>query len=121
MPATTENDLMYPYTKGQGLSAVALDVGRNDYYGHGQSWWDLRNSAWLEHLDRRRSPLLTVSFGEEHRQRHGARATFPGSPARRAARPRVRPGSMVTLTATPADGSRFAGWEAAPASPTRVS
>ena len=29
-----ENDLMFPYTRGQGLNAVSLDAGHDDYYAH---------------------------------------------------------------------------------------
>jgi len=106
-----ENDLMYPTTRGQGLSAVTLDVGRNDYYGHGQGWWDIRNSDWLTHLD---SPqvLLTVSLGKST----GAgtiTSAVPGIACPPSCSSLWDPGTKVTLTAAPTAGSRFVGWSGA--------
>jgi Divergent InlB B-repeat domain len=44
------------------LDTVTLDVNRDDYYGHGGSWWDVQDSDWLTHLPR--VPLtLAVSGG----------------------------------------------------------
>jgi hypothetical protein len=39
------------------LDALHLDAGHDDYYGHGGSWWDVRNSFFLERLDAPPSPL----------------------------------------------------------------
>jgi hypothetical protein len=105
------DDLMYPYTKGQGLSAVKLDAGHNDYYGHGQGWWDLRNSAWLTHLDAPQH-LLTVSFGGST---GGGRVTSdqPGIACPPTCSAPWDEGSQVTLSAEPADESRFVGWSGA--------
>src|SRR5205085_11710278 len=47
----TMTDIMYPTTSGGPLSNWVLDPGRDDYYGHSGSWWDVRNSDFLEHLD----------------------------------------------------------------------
>ncbi|HMK92343.1 MAG TPA: hypothetical protein VK576_05030, partial [Thermoleophilia bacterium] len=102
------DDLMYPYTRGQGLSAVKLDAGRNDYYGHGQSWWDLRNSAWLTHLDAPQH-LLSVSFGRST-GRGEVTSDQPGIVCPPACSAPWDEGSLVTLSAIPSDGSRFVGW-----------
>ena len=106
-----ENDLMYPTTRGQGLSAVVLDVGRNDYYGHGQGWWDLRNSDWLVHLD---APgfALTISFGTSTGT-GTVTSDQPGIACPPSCSSLWSPGTKVTLTAAPAAGSRFAGWSGA--------
>ena len=36
---------------GDSLGNLRLDVGRDDYYGHTGSWWDVRNSGLLYDLD----------------------------------------------------------------------
>lgn len=33
------------------LDTLALDVGRDDYYGHSGSWWDVQDSPFLARLD----------------------------------------------------------------------
>jgi len=38
------------YESGR-LAEKHLDVGRDDYYGHGSSWWDVQDSLFLERLD----------------------------------------------------------------------
>src|SRR5262249_1119859 len=97
-----ENDLMYPTTRGQALGAVALDVGRNDYYGHGQGWWALRTSDWLIHLD---SPqvLLTVSLGKSTGT-GTVTSAVPGIACPPSCSSLWNPGTEVTLSATPAAG-----------------
>jgi hypothetical protein len=40
------------------LSELVLDAGRDDYYGHAGTWWDVQDSAWLRHLEQ---PPGTVS------------------------------------------------------------
>ena len=90
---------------------MKLDAGRNDYYGHGQGCWDLRNSAWLAHLDAPQQ-LLSVSLGTST---GGGRVTsnLPGIACPPGCSSLWDTGAQVTLTATPAEGSRFAGWSGA--------
>ncbi len=38
------------YESGR-LAEKHLDIGRDDYYGHGGSWWDVQDSLFLERLD----------------------------------------------------------------------
>jgi len=33
------------------LSDAILDVGHDDYYNHAGTWWDVRDSEWLMHLE----------------------------------------------------------------------
>ncbi len=102
------DDLMYPYTKGQGLSAVKLDAGHNDYYAHGHGWWDLHNSTWLARLDEPQH-VLNVSFGKST---GGGQVTsdLPGVACPPACSTSWDEGSTVALTATAGEGSRFVGW-----------
>jgi len=50
-PCDSQTDILYPYLgNGSTLDVVTLDFGRDDYYGHSGSWWDVQDSAWLMHL-----------------------------------------------------------------------
>jgi hypothetical protein len=54
-------DLMKPSIKaGDTLSSTALDVGRDDYYGHMGKWWDARNSGLLYDLDQSLDPAPEI-------------------------------------------------------------
>jgi hypothetical protein len=57
------SDLMFPSTTGQPLDAMGLDIGRDDYYGHSGSWFDLQDSAWLARLDLPQHPLTVTTEG----------------------------------------------------------
>ena len=99
---------MYPYTyDGETLDTAVLDAGRDDYYGHSGTWWDVQDSPWLTHLPqfslaasgagaregRRRSgdsrlcaaaarrPSTTVSPCDSWRDRLSARSSCAGEGA----------------------------------------
>jgi List-Bact-rpt repeat protein len=45
------SDILYQFLNpGSTLDVVTLDFGRDDYYGHSGSWWDVQDSAWLTRL-----------------------------------------------------------------------
>jgi hypothetical protein len=47
----SRSDLLFPYiSSGATIANTVLDVGRDDYYGHSGSWWDVQDSPWLMHL-----------------------------------------------------------------------
>jgi hypothetical protein len=46
-----ENDVMRPFVSGAELETLALDHGRDDYYGHAGLWRDVRDSLFLERAD----------------------------------------------------------------------
>lgn len=51
-PCDSPNDLLYPSSQiGVRLASKVLDAGRDDYYGHSGTWWDVRDSLFLERLD----------------------------------------------------------------------
>jgi hypothetical protein len=90
------------------LSAKLLDSGHDDYYGHSGTWWDVRNSPWLSHLDG-----ATVALTVSTTSAATSRAIFPGSPARRARPPGMRAASSgCWRSPIPVTRSR-AGWAAA--------
>ena len=99
-------DLMYPYAQaGIPIASLVLDAGRNDYYGHAQTWWDVQDSAWLHRLD--------VSYPLDLQLTGAGRVTsdVPGVDCARSCRTDWSPGSTASLTATPADGFRFVRWQ----------
>jgi Divergent InlB B-repeat domain len=100
-------DILYPFVQLAPLSSVVLDVGRNDYYGHAQSWFDVQDSLWLRRLDA--SAALSVRL-----QGSGTvRSDVPGVLCSAACATSWNRGSQVLLTATPAAGQRFVGWSGA--------
>jgi hypothetical protein len=44
-------DILQPTPRSPSLSDAVLDDGRDDYYAHAGSWWDIQDSAWLRHLE----------------------------------------------------------------------
>lgn len=103
----TESDIMYPFINNGGLSASLLDPGRNDYYGHGGSWTDTQDSAWLVRLDAQ-SPLAlnvsgTGSIG----------ADVPGLLCTATCTTTWNTGQRLTLTATPGPGLKLVRWSGA--------
>jgi List-Bact-rpt repeat protein len=114
-----ENDLLYPYTRGQPLSAITLDSGRDDYYAHSGTWWDVQDSAWLSHLDAPRERLAVTVAGSGS----GTVASdLPGIACPPSCSIDWDQGSTLVLTATAGDGTRFIGWSGActtdPCTPT---
>ncbi|MDX6388029.1 MAG: hypothetical protein QOD85_1831, partial [Gaiellaceae bacterium] len=50
-PCDSTQDVLYPYTSGDPLSAQVLDFNHDDYYGHSGNWLDMQDSLWLHRLD----------------------------------------------------------------------
>ena len=101
-----QNDLMFPYTRGQGLNAVSLDAGHDDYYAHSGTWWDLQDSAWLAHLGSQFA--LTVTVGGSGKGTVSSASPGISCPASCSAT--FDQGAKVELSAEPGDHTRFVGW-----------
>ena len=62
-PCDSATDVLYPYVgEASTLDLVTLDYGRDDYYGHSGTWWDVQDSLWLSHLPQ--VPLSVSVAGE---------------------------------------------------------
>jgi hypothetical protein len=87
------------------LRQVVLDAGRDDYYRHGGSWFDLATSPWLRRLDVPLQPLSVSVTG-------GGRvdASQPGGSCAASCSTTWESGTQLTLTAVPGDGQRLVGW-----------
>ena len=101
------NDLLYPYgTISTTLATVTLDVGRNDYYGHSGSWWDVQDSPWLAHLPQFGLTLSTSGGpGSVELRAPGGSVSCPPS----CTEP-LDNGTRIELTAVPGAGERLVSW-----------
>ena len=92
------------------LSDAVLDVGNDDYYDHPGSWWDIRDSAWLMHLE---SPPVsfTVSVVDGAR---GSVVVLPGGAVCTDTCTRRFDGDAVArMSAVPRPGSVLIRWDGA--------
>ncbi len=109
-PCDSTDDLLYPVGHGQALAAVYLDVGRDDYYGHSGTWWDVQDSPWLTHLDLAQVPVAVAFAGSGS---GSVVSDVPGIACPGGCSSSFDAGSFVTLTARASVSSRFAGWSGA--------
>ena len=100
----TETDIMYPYANGANLFALLLDPGRDDYYGHSGSWWDVQDSQFLARLDAQ-TPLSVTVQGSGR-----VVSDIPGVDCTAACASQWNTGTAVALTATPTNGQRLIRW-----------
>ncbi len=101
------SDLLWPYATLTPLTALLLDAGRDDYYGHGGGWPDLRDSDWLRRLDDQ-TPLAVDVEG-----RGVVESDVPGVECARSCASEWNAGTRVRLTATPGSGRVLARWRGA--------
>ena len=107
-PCDSADDILFPASGDVGLAGKILDVGRDDYYGHSGSWWDVRDSPWLAHLD---APAVTLSVSVSGGG--SVAGSLPGAACAAACTSSWDAGSRVRLTARARPGRRFAGWTGA--------
>ena len=101
----SSTDLMFPSTTGAPLDAARLDVGRDDYYGHSGSWFDVQDSGWLARLDLPLHPLSVALSGPGR-----VASDLPGIECPAACSIPWEAGTVVTLTPTPSAGMRLVSW-----------
>lgn len=107
-PCDSPTDILYPIVQpGASLASAELDVGRNDYYGHSGTWWDVQDSEWLSHLPQH---TLTVFVA-------GSGGTVISDPKAlscpSACTMTIDNGLRIGLAANPAAGHRFVRWSGA--------
>jgi len=103
-------DILYPFLSANSVfDNEVLDVNRDDYYGNGGQF-DIRNSAWLVHLDLPSFALTvnTAGSGTGTVISDVGAINCPGA----CSSSQVQ-GSKMTLTAAATSGSRFSGWSGA--------
>lgn len=102
-PCDSETDLLWPFVSVDLASSV-LDVGRNDYYGHGGGWADVQDSGWLRLVTRQVRLSLAVAG------RGSVESDVPGVDCAASCETDWDHGASVTLEALAGDGQRFVRW-----------
>jgi len=101
----SKSDLLYPFvTSGASLTREILDVGRDDYYGHSGSWFDVQDSQWLMHLPL--FPLTAAVSGSPG----VVTSDVGGISCPPTCSASLENGVKATLTAEPAAGQRLLAW-----------
>jgi hypothetical protein len=101
-------DVLSPQTDGRPITEQVLDVGRDDYYGHGGSWLDIQDSIFLHRLDLPQVPLSVALSG-----RGQVESEVPGVDCETTCVTQWDQGSQVSLVAEPAPNQRFVKWTGA--------
>jgi hypothetical protein len=110
-------DVMYPFlAPDTTLDTVVLDSGRDDYYGHGGAWWDVRNSGWLTHLPQR--PFSLDVAGQGTLDVTAGATTLPCAAG--CSSLQLDDGESVSVQAVPAKGWGFGAWSGSCSGSTRV-
>ena len=97
-------DMMYPYGDETPIGGLALDSGRDDYYGHSGSWLDIRDEPWLVQLDRQAQLTLTMTGSGT------VAANVPGLTCTKTCTTTWNADTPLSLTATPAPGAKLVAW-----------
>jgi hypothetical protein len=101
-------DLMEPRPSFPSLARVVLDSGHDDYYAHTGSWWDVRNSPFLAHLDGPQYSLsLSVTAPGE------VTSNVPGISCPMVCANPFDAGTTLILSAQQVTGYAFDGWAGA--------
>lgn len=100
-------DIMYPFASGVPLTSLLLDPGRDDYYGHSGSFWDVQDSSWLVDLDAQTTLSLSISSGGS------VTSDVPGLACSAPCATTWNRGTKLTLMPKPARGMRFLAWTGA--------
>ena len=106
-PCDSPGDILYPYAPAARLAALALDVGRNDYYAHPGTWLDVQDSRWLRLVTRQIRLALTITGGGS------VEGDLPGVECSASCTTEWDQGSELVLDALPAEGQRFVRWSGA--------
>ena len=105
-------DILYPEANSQTtLSSQQLDFGRDDYYGHSLTSFDLQDSAWLSHLPQQR---LTVAIQGTGAAKGVVRLASPSTfECAQSCTLTLDSGIAARLVARPSAAARFVGWKGA--------
>ena len=100
-------DVEMQFPTGDPIAKLILDYGRDDYYGHSGSWFDVQDSPWLSHVG---APLAELSVALAGKGQGSVASNVPGIACPPTCSIAFEQATAVVLRATAADGSRFLGW-----------
>jgi len=103
-------DVETQFPTGDPIAKLVLDYGRDDYYGHSGSWFDVQDSPWLSHVGAPRYELAVALAG---RGQGSVASDLPGIACPGACSIAWEQNAAVALDATAAAGSRFLAWSGA--------
>lgn len=103
----TPSDVMYPSADETPLSALTLDSGRDDYYGHSAGWTDVQDSSWLVQLDRQAQLGVTIAGPGR------VVADIPGLDCAQSCSTSWNNGTRLVLTPAPSPGAKLVRWSGA--------
>jgi hypothetical protein len=104
-------DVLAPNPSATSLATAVLDYGHDDYYDQTGTWWDVRDSAWLRHLN---EPEYDVDVDVGKGGTSIVDSTQTGMFCTSLCAWSWAKGGSLTLQATPAAGYRFVGWDGCP-------
>ena len=100
-------DVETQFPTGDPIAKLILDYGRDDYYGHSGSWFDVQDSPWLSHVG---VPLVALTVSSVGKGTGSMASDLPGIACPGVCSIAWEQGSHVVLHATAAAGSRFLHW-----------
>jgi hypothetical protein len=102
-------DVLFPSANSQTtIFGQRLDIGRDDYYGHSQPWFDVQDSPWLSHLPQQR---LTVAIQGSGTRTGVVRLVSPAQfECAQSCSLDLDQGVRAGLVAAPRPGARFLRW-----------
>ncbi|MGH3144054.1 MAG: InlB B-repeat-containing protein [Gaiellales bacterium] len=102
-------DVLFPSANSQTtISSQTLDTGRDDYYGHSLTGFDVQDSGWLTHLPQQR---LSVNIQSSGTGTGVVRLVSPTSfECDQSCTLELDQGLSATLVAAPRQGARFVRW-----------
>ncbi|HET6600826.1 MAG TPA: hypothetical protein VFG57_02600 [Gaiella sp.] len=107
-PCDSEADILYPFAvPGTTLASLILDVGRDDYYGHGGGWPDIQDSLWLRLVSQQIRLTLAIAG------RGSVESDVPGVDCAVSCGTDWDTGSVVALEPLAGNGQRFVRWSGA--------
>ena len=104
-PCDSPTDVLYPFTSGLPLQQMVLDYHHDDYYAHSGTWNDIQDTIFLRHLNTPEVALGVALSGPGL-----VTSDLPGIDCTVTCTTQWDQGTTVTLSATPADNSRFLHW-----------
>jgi hypothetical protein len=104
-PCDSVTDVLYPVASGLPLQQQVLDYNHDDYYAHSGGWDDIQDAIFLQHLNTPEVALGLTLSGPGL-----VTSDLPGVACEASCTTQWDQGTVVTLSASSANTSRFLHW-----------